>query len=119
MIDQHTVTIERRDDVDSVREFAASFNHYIEFTPVHLINLDGRTIGYLEMKPHMVVYPALHPGLFTPRIFHEVGWKVVDALKRSFGDPWILESPQAVLGPRRMAHIGLKPLRFNVYEVVE
>ena len=119
MIDRHKVTVERRDDIDAIRPFAASFGHTIEYSPVHLIKADGEPIGYLEMQPHMVIYPALHPDLFTPRIFYEASWKILDGLKRNFGNPWILESPQAVLGPARLKKVGLVPLKYNVYEVVD
>jgi hypothetical protein len=117
MIDKHEVSIVKTDELSLVQDFANTFYHQVKVSPVHLINVDGITLGYLELVPKMIVYPSLHPRLFTPRLFHEVGWKVLDGLKRSFGDPWIAESPIAPLGARRLGHIGLKPLDTPIYRV--
>jgi hypothetical protein len=123
---RYHVELYRLDDEEGVRmwnldAFAAEFGHEIKrIFPIFVVLVDGELSAYYYAQPHVVIYPAVHPKHFSPRSFYEVAKTIVDASKRTFGNPlWVVDRSSQITDPELLRKIHLVPSGVDLYEVPE
>jgi hypothetical protein len=100
-------------------EFAAEFGHKIyRVFPIFVVLVEGELAAYYYAQARVAIYPAVHPGKFTPRSFLSVGQTIVAASKKVFGNPlWIVDRKTPVLTPEHLRKVFLIRQNVDMYEV--
>jgi hypothetical protein len=88
--------------------------------PIYLVFYQGKPRGYLHAVPQLVVYPALHPELSTPREFIRIIRSLATEMKRMAGDPLFLLCQKAEeLGEKHMRLMRLRRAQEVAYVYTE
>lgn len=84
--------------------------------PVYVVFYQGQPVGYFLTIQQMVVYPALHPELISPREFLKITRSLVTEFKRMTGNPlFMLCKKDVEFGAKNMRRIRLKKADENAY----
>jgi hypothetical protein len=98
---------------------ARSFGHEPpKVYPIDLVRVGGEPKGYFVVQDQVVIYPALHPGLLSPRETLEVFRHASRAYRQRYGDPYLrLDASYGPDGPtpEKMERLGLAAVHKQFY----
>jgi hypothetical protein len=66
--------IKNTQEFEGLKAFAESFLHHVgvdSILPIYTIERGDQMLGYFNVLTYPVVFPAMHPGLTTPRDLYE------------------------------------------------
>lgn len=109
----------RRYNVDAMAQ--SLFGEPAErYYPIYLVFHHGRLVGYFHAVQQLVVYPALHPELMSPREFIKIVRSLATEFKRMTANPLFMLCGKALeLGDKHMLKVRLKRAPETAYIYTE